>query len=291
MKKLIAFLFWIKLLWLVSYTGCNGKSARMLSFLSRCKADEKEPYSYRGRNGPKFWGETFPACNGKEQSPIAINSRTAPRDANLPKLFMHNYDIPVTKATIENNGNSIQVNPMDGVARTIFINGATYSLDQMHFHWGDDYNNGAEHIIDGIQYAMEMHFVHLTPNNQIAVVGVFFQEQSQTSEALQNIIKEFPKVTFKDMTTQLTSPVNLTNLVPSNPASFYFYPGSLTNPPCTEGVTWFVLPKPLPVGLDQMKKFRSLNSARRSKATRGCTIQKNFRPSQPINHRTVVISQ
>jgi len=259
-----------------------------------CPASQEEPWSYRGRNGPRFWGQTFPDCDGMNQSPISINSADAQRDENLAQLDMENYDKPITEATIENNGHSIELQPKDGVNRTISVNGKTYYLHQLHFHWGSRSYKGSEHDVDGVHYAMEMHLVHLSEQNDIAVVGVFFEEGNDNNEELQQIVDRFPDLKYKHSETELKpeSSINLNNLLPSNPASFYRYDGSLTTPECAEGVVWSVLVKPISVGSSQMNDFRcKLYSVQEEDASKGCKLVNNFRPVQPQNDRQVLLSQ
>ncbi|GBM35061.1 Carbonic anhydrase 2 [Araneus ventricosus] len=141
-----------------------------------CAVDDTEPWSYHGKtNDPSAWGETYPSCYGSNQSPIAIKTGETVIDADAGKLEMKNYGIPITKATIINNGHSAQITPKDDVARTIEVEGSVYTFQQLHFHWGSRYDQGSEHTLDGRRYALEAHFVHTNKDNAIAVVGVFFQ--------------------------------------------------------------------------------------------------------------------
>jgi len=257
----------------------------------QCPADKEESWTYRGLKGPYFWGGEFPECNGQNQSPIEIDSVDVETDTNLAQLALVNYESVVTSATIENNGHTVEIVPTDGVSRTIEVNGEEYGLNQLHFHWGFTYSEGSEHIIDGVQYAMEMHLVHLSHDGKIAVVGIFFQEQQEDNQDLQPIVEQLQNVEYKENSSTLTSNLDLNSLLPANPTSFYRYAGSLTTPGCAEGVTWNVVSQPLGVGKNQMKEFRKLFSATKDKATIGCTMAPNYRPPQDLNGRTVYASQ
>ncbi|GFQ85037.1 carbonic anhydrase 2, partial [Trichonephila clavata] len=121
-----------------------------------CKIDDEEQWSYNGHtNGPSAWGERYPTCFGKQQSPVAINTNDVIIDLYAEKLQMKNYDIAIAKATIINNGHSAQVTPKDNVARTIEVDGSTYTFQQLHFHWGSRYDQGSEHTLDDVRYALE----------------------------------------------------------------------------------------------------------------------------------------
>ncbi|KFM77634.1 Carbonic anhydrase 2, partial [Stegodyphus mimosarum] len=231
--------------------------------LSSCPAEAKEPWSYRGKNGPPFWGERYPMCYGKEQSPVAIYSQSAVPDDTLKKLALENYDIPVTSAKVENNGHTVQLTPTDNQDRTISIGGTTYRLAQLHFHWGDVYYRGSEHTLDGVQYAMEMHLVHMSQDGEIAVVGVFLKEEMNNNEELNPFVQLLPELLYKGTSTELKSELNLNGLMPQNPVSYYRYQGSLTTPPCDEGVTWSVAKQLIPVGRNQMAEFRKLYSVKK----------------------------
>jgi len=257
---------------------------------SPCPADSKQEWSYRGRNRPMYWGEKFPECYKQQQSPIDIDTRQVKMDANLAKLTLQNYGIPVTQAKVENNGHSIEVVPDSSVVRSIEIDGSTYTLRQFHFHWGKSFNQGSEHTIDDQQYALEVHLVHINEKNEIAVVGVIFEEDKPNDE-LEKLVKLLKKLKYKGDETELDTSLILENLLPENPISYYRYKGSLTTPGCHEGVTWSVSPKIVSVGKEQMAEFRKLFSTKQSEADPECTIADNVRPVQPLYGRTVSLSQ
>ncbi|GFT53615.1 carbonic anhydrase 6 [Nephila pilipes] len=253
-----------------------------------CKADDEEPWSYHGRNnGPSAWGERFPTCFGREQSPIAIKTKDTILDISAKKLLMKNYEIPITKATIVNNGHSVQITPRDNVARTIEIQGCTYTFQQLHFHWGSRYDRGSEHTLNDVRYALEAHFVHSSKDNAIAVVGVLFQAGTRNNAAFQPISNVLPCIPFKDNSVDLQSNLILNQLLPSNPASYFHYDGSLTTPGCSENVSWFVLKAINQIGEQQLTELRNLYSTTKNKANAACKIIDNFRPLQPLNGRTV----
>lgn len=269
----------------LSALGCSTESS---GFFNRCPAQRREPWSYAGFNGPLFWGLRYPDCYQRQQSPIDIKTNDVQEDENLEELNLINYDKPLTTARIENNGHSIEITPEDDIARQIMVGEDLYNLHQFHFHWGSNSSKGSEHTIDNKAYAMELHFVHLNQNEDIAVVGVFFEEQDNDNPELQKIVDELPKVQYKGSEAQMESSLNLENLLPSNPTPFYRYMGSLTTPECAEGVTWSVLPEPIPVGSDQMKVFREkLFSTKEEDAQDSCKLVNNFRPVQRLNGRQV----
>lgn len=279
----------VSLLLLVQFTAASfGFHNNLLDDTSECPADSDERWSYRGNNGPIYWGEIASTCYGEQQSPIDIDSSTAELDMDLADLVMTNYNTPVTNARIVNNGHTVQMYTEDGVERCIIIEGIKYCLKQLHFHWGDNYERGTEHTIDGQHLALEMHLVHLNENNEIAVLGVMYEEVDDTNEDLHNIVCALSRLRYKDTNTQVSS-VNLDKLLPENKSAFFRYKGSLTTPNCSEGVTWSVLATLNTVGSSQMDEFRKIYSTTPDKAEDACTLSNNFRPVQPLNDRRVTM--
>ena len=223
-------------------------------------ADHAPHWGYGGEHGPEKWGDMeagFAACkHGKEQSPIDIRNATK---SALPTL-----DFKYTKSSAEvvNNGHTIQVNLVDGGA--LNLDGVPYKLVQFHFH------TPSEEKIDGKAYPMEVHLVHQSAKGQLAVVAVLLTE-GKANAALGPVFKNLPQA--EGSKTTLGANFNAAGLLPA--ARGYFrYVGSLTTPPCSEGVRWQVLKQPVEVSKAQLAAFRKLYNM-------------NARPVQPLNGRKV----
>ena len=223
-------------------------------------ADEAPHWGYGGEHGPKKWGDMeagFSACKlGKEQSPIDI--RNAKKSA-LPAL-----DFKYTKSSAEvvNNGHTIQVNLVDG--GVLNLDGVPYRLVQFHFH------APSEEKINGKAYPMEAHLVHQSTEEKLAVVAVMLTE-GRANTALGPVFKNLPQTEGSKKT--LGANLSAAELLPA--AHGYFrYIGSLTTPPCSEGVRWQVLKQPVEVSKAQIAAFRKLYNM-------------NARPVQPLNDRKV----
>lgn len=228
-------------------------------------------WDYQGKRGPRFWGKLdpdFSLCEeGKNQSPIDI-AKTTP--ATLPKLqadfspaklqIVHHEHI----ADEINNGHTIQVNYSEG--DTLSIGDTNYELIQFHFH------SPSEHTVKGRHYPMEIHFVHKAPSGNLAVVGVFV-EQGTHNAAFDPIWANLPKQQGVVSHYEHVQ-VNVDDLLPHSTKS-YRYDGSLTTPPCSEGVKWIVMQSPIQLSAAQIKQFTSL-------------IKANNRPVQPLHHRVTV---
>lgn len=228
-------------------------------------------WDYQGERGPRFWGKLdadFALCEtGQSQSPIDI-AKTSP--ATLPKLqadfspaklqIVHHEHI----ADEINNGHTIQVNYSEG--DTLTIGDTTYELIQFHFH------SPSEHTVKGKYYPMEMHFVHKSASGALAVVGVFIEKGAHNA-AFDPIWANLPKQQGVVSHYEHVQ-VNVDDLLPHSTKS-YRYDGSLTTPPCSEGVKWIVMQSPIQLSAAQIKKFTSL-------------ITVNNRPVQPLHHRVTV---
>ncbi|XP_077349090.1 carbonic anhydrase 13-like isoform X3 [Lithobates pipiens] len=118
-------------------------------------------WGYAAHNGPEVWHNLFPLANGDRQSPIDIITQDANYDPSLMPLHF-SYD-PCSAKVIINSGHTFTLEFDDGEDKSVLSGGplhGTYRLRQLHFHWGpcDDY--GAEHKVNGTDYAAELHLVH-----------------------------------------------------------------------------------------------------------------------------------
>ncbi len=221
-------------------------------------------WSYEGEEGPEHWGELsedFSMCSeGWNQSPINLVNDV---HANLPELKFEYYSSLVDEI---NNGHSIQQNIKPGSFVRIPERGLSYELKQFHFH------SPSEHTVDGKSFAMEIHFVHSDENGELAVVGVLIDE-GEEHPVLSQLWAFMPE--NPGDTNQKPIGIEETNLLPPT-REYYAYSGSLTTPPCTEGVSWVVLKTPIHASAEQIATFKN----RVGQATN--------RPVQPIHARMIL---
>jgi carbonic anhydrase len=189
-------------------------------------AHAKPHWGYNGAQGPAAWGALSPewaACEaGKAQSPIDIEPK-----AGQASPITFNYR--PTPATLVDNGHTLQVNVAPG--STIVIDGNSFQLVQFHVH------TPSEHTIAGEHYPMELHLVHRDGAGKLAVVGIMYDAGAE-SKALEPVWSKWPKRTGVE--DKLRKPFDPNRLLPETRTA-YRYNGSLTTPPCSEGVTWNVL--------------------------------------------------
>jgi carbonic anhydrase len=219
-------------------------------------------WTYEGEEGPANWGELDPdyaACSqGAAQSPIDI---TNPTHGDLPDITFAEQSLSPIK--IINNGHTIQVNAPTG--NTIAFDDVTYELTQFHFH------SPSEHKIEGEAQAMELHLVHKDTEGNLAVLGVLLKEGAEHA-ALKPVFDNMPPAAGPEQSVDGT--IMLSALLPAD-KSTYRYDGSLTTPPCSEGVKWIVFVQPMEVSTEQIDAFRKL-------------YMENARPPQDLNGREVV---
>jgi carbonic anhydrase len=224
-------------------------------------ADPAHSWTYFGEHGPQHWADLSPefaACgSGKAQSPIDI---AYPHAAQLPPI---QFAYSASPLKVIDNGHSIQVNYAPG--STISIAGKTYELVQFHFH------HPSEEEISGKQSPMVAHLVHKDSQGKLAVVAVLI-EQGDPNPLINALWDNLPPRKNKEVESDSVE-VNAADLLPSN-HNYYTFDGSLTTPPCTEGVSWYVLETPVSFSKAQIEKFASIYPG-------------NARPIQPLNNRVV----
>ncbi|XP_051825914.1 carbonic anhydrase 2-like isoform X2 [Antechinus flavipes] len=249
-----------------------------------------------GVNGPEKWHEAFPIARGKRQSPVEIEFSKTLYDGSLKPLQI-TYD-PSDAKRIINNGHSFNVEFDDSTDTSVLSGGpliGKYRLIQFHFHWGSSTNvEGSEHILDGKQYAAELHLVHwntkyesfkvaVTKDDGLAVIGIFLEVGHDKPE-LQKIINAMSNIRTKGENVAFTN-FNPACLLPEC-LDYYTYPGSLTTPPLLECVTWIVLKEPICLSHAQMKEFYCLYfTAEGEKPAKHMMC--NWRPVQPLNDRII----
>jgi carbonic anhydrase len=198
---------------------------------------------------------------GERQSPIDLAGKTKAKTLNLLKM-KYVVDLP----DFFNSGHAVQVNTTVDYQGTLYVGKDAYPLTQYHFH------APSEHVIGSKIFAGELHFVHIRPDGRMAVVGVFLEE-GEPNPAFQTILDNVP-ATAKTHNKDSGIKLNPRSLLPKDKKHFYTYAGSLTTPPCHEGVQWFMLAKPITVSPDQIAKLESL-------------YDRNNRLPQTLNDRTV----
>ncbi|GAB6039732.1 carbonic anhydrase family protein [Endothiovibrio diazotrophicus] len=219
------------------------------------------PWGYSGEEGPEHWGQLSPdyhLCGtGRNQSPVDLGGFI---QAELPPLALH-YQAGGTR--VVNNGHTIKVDYAPG--STLQVNGRPYELKQFHFH------SPSENLIAGDSFPMEMHLVHADADGNLAVIGVMFEE----GEANAELAKAWAAMPDHRGSAAPASTIDVNGLLPAD-RDYFRYNGSLTTPPCSEGVTWLVMKHTATASKAQIEAFQHVMH------------HPNNRPVQPINARTIL---
>jgi carbonic anhydrase len=235
--------------------------AAVAAFSAAALADEHAHWSYSGATGPEHWASEDPAftlCgSGKHQSPIDIEQATT---ESLPAIEFAYQPVALT---VTDTGHSFQVNVAPGSGGGITVGGEHYDLVQFHFH------RPSEERFDGHAYAMVAHLVHKNAKGELAVVAVLIHS-GQANAFLAPVFDHFPA----KGTPEASVPGQTVNLGEFLPAKhgYYTFDGSLTTPPCSEHVRWFVLKNAVQASAAQVQQFAA-------------RYPHDARPVQPLNDR------
>ncbi|XP_013787426.1 carbonic anhydrase 6-like, partial [Limulus polyphemus] len=224
-------------------------------------------WSYHGDKGLENWPET---CKGNKQSPINIEKNKAQTNNSLGSITFVNYDKPLYKPFLVNNGHSGERECSDD-QRWRF--GGKLQIPQLHFHWGSQDSIGSEHTVDNKTYSMEMHLVHYNSKycsdeaskypDGLAVVAVLFIVKNNIKSRFSAFTDILKNIRHEGNTTAMSeyeSSVDLTlkSVLPQQTTPFYRYSGSLTTPPCSEVILWTVLADPVKIGKTEVCYFDCL---------------------------------
>lgn len=263
----------ILLVWLLASASCTLKrkdqqdemvDSTTITAQSQETEDWYHPadWSYHGENPPEQWAEINDAyrdCGGEIQSPIDIIG-------SIPIMELKALQINYSPSPLHiiNNGHTIQANYDEG--STMIFSHRKYPFIQFHFHCP------SEHLIKGQRFPMEIHLVHVDSESEIAVIAVMVEEGSESpffTALCDSLPEKGRSIRREDIT------INAGDLFSGISTRYYTYIGSLTTPPCTEGVNWIVMMEPAQASSQQIEKIKNLMP------------DNNARPVQPLNQRPI----
>jgi carbonic anhydrase len=242
----------------------RAEKAAALPGAAHAGAGHDVHWTYNGETGPAVWGGLKPefqlCAAGKRQSPIDIRGGIA---VDLDPV---QFDYRSTGFNVVDNGHTVQANL--GTGNSIQVGGRRYELVQFHFH------RPSEERVNGRQYDMSVHLVHKDPEGRLAVVGLLL-ERGAAQQVVQSVWNNLPLEKGEEQITD--DVVDLNHLLPAE-RGYYTYMGSLTTPPCSEGVLWMVMRQPVQVSQSQIDIFSRL-------------YPMNARPIQSASGRLIKQSQ
>lgn len=228
-------------------------------------ASENIHWSYDGETSPIHWGdlsEDFGLCkSGKNQSPINIENTYRSNIEHKIQIFYKSQP-----SNVVYNGHTVQVDNFDD-KNYIILDGKKFILKQFHFHIP------SENLVEGKNYPLELHFVNMSSDGQIVVVATMFDVGDENKE-LKKIWKYLPK--NENIYVKIKEHIDLEQIIPNN-KNYYRFSGSLTTPPCSEGVTWVVFKNNLSISDKQLNLLKNVFNNK-----------SNNRPLQKINGRLIV---
>ncbi|WP_347551393.1 carbonic anhydrase family protein [Pseudalkalibacillus hwajinpoensis] len=243
--------------------GCSLETTKEID---ENQAVEDVKWSYEGETGPSNWDTLHPefaTCGkGEKQSPINIDESNVELNEELEAIGI-NYQS--TDFSFENNGHTVQLNDQSR-DNSIELQGEEYTLQQLHFHIP------SENTMNGDHFAMEAHLVHENEAGDLAVLGLLIEEGDENP-----ILAEvFSNIPAQNNDEELSSNIKLDSLLPEEKSTFR-YSGSLTTPPCSEGVSWIILEEAIELSEEQIEAFSE-------RFPHG-----NARGTQPLNSREVYV--
>lgn len=227
-------------------------------------SDHAAHWGYDHGLSPAEWSGIAPACSGPQQSPIDLRSHLV-RHGTRHELELEYQD---TRFEVLNNGHTLQATPQSGVQNYIELAGERYSLAQFHLH------TPSEHVVDGRTHAMELHLVHIHPSGKVAVVAAFFDVGEHNDVLGELFERTRGELSQPGEHVRLSAEIDPAELLPAH-SRVAHYAGSLTTPPCTEGVQWSIEMNPQTLSRQQLEALRAV-------------FPHNARPIQPLNHRRLV---
>ena len=241
-------------------------SAQPLAPVTSTSLSEAGDWSYTGTYDPDRWGELpgYGLCStGQQQTPIPLWSLSAlPLDLAPPS-----FHYGATPLRMVNKGSTVEFTYAPGsFIRSL---GTDYTLAQFHFH------TPSEHTLDAVSYPLELHMVHVDASGAPAVVVGVFIKRGAANTALATAFNNLPQ-SKGDVSQPAGASINAAHLLPGNLTHFR-YQGSLTTPPCTEGIRWYVMRTPIEMSDAQIATYQNLPQ-----------LNPSARPLQPVNGRTVL---
>lgn len=219
-------------------------------------------WTYEGAEGPASWGALSPeykACaDSKTQSPIDLGGAVSARRSAIDERFRPSAFV------LFHNGHTVQAALDRG--NTLVVDSVPFQALQFHFH------HPSEHTIKGKAYPAEVHLVHRSATGQLAVLGILVTKADNDNPNFDQFLEHLPMVANDSV--RFSTPINVGTFLgmSEKDEESFFYEGSLTTPPCTEGVRWIVRQRP--IGASTRQLLRLIKA-----------LGENARPTQPVNGR------
>ncbi|NIG60040.1 carbonic anhydrase 9 [Pontoporia blainvillei] len=244
--------------------------------------------AHRDKKGAPPWPQVSPACAGRFQSPVDIRPEFTAFCPALRPLELLGFELPPQpELRLRNNGHTVQLSLPPGLEMALGP-GQEYRALQLHLHWGAAGRPGSEHTVGGHRFPAEIHVVHLSTAfakadealgrpGGLAVLAAFLQEGPEENSAYEQLLSHLGEIAEEGL--------DVSALLPSDLSRYFRYEGSLTTPPCAQGVIWTVFNQTVKLSAKQLHALSdSLWGPDDSR------LQLNFRATQPLNGRIIEAS-
>ncbi|XP_036891910.1 carbonic anhydrase 9 isoform X2 [Sturnira hondurensis] len=256
------------------------------------KGDDHSRWRYGG--GPP-WPQVSPACSDRFQSPVDIRPELTVFCPALGPLELLGFELPpLPNLLLRNNGHTVVLSLPPGMVMALGP-GREYRALQLHLHWGSADRPGSEHTVGGHRFPAEIHVVHLSTAfakvneafgrpGGLAVLAAFLQEGPEENSAYEQLLSHLEEIAEEDSETWVPG-LDVSALLPSDLSRYFRYEGSLTIPPCAQGVIWTVFNQTVKLSAKQLHTLSgSLWGPEDSR------LELNFRATQPLNGRMIEAS-
>nr|XP_528593.4 carbonic anhydrase 9 isoform X4 [Pan troglodytes] len=256
------------------------------------EGDDQSHWRY---GGDPPWPQVSPACAGRFQSPVDIRPQLAAFCPALRPLELLGFQLPpLPELRLRNNGHSVQLTLPPGLEMALGP-GREYRALQLHLHWGAAGRPGSEHTVEGHRFPAEIHVVHLSTAfarvdealgrpGGLAVLAAFLEEGPEENSAYEQLLSRLEEIAEEGSETQVPG-LDISALLPSDFSRYFQYEGSLTTPPCAQGVIWTVFNQTVMLSAKQLHTLSdTLWGPGDSR------LQLNFRATQPLNGRVIEAS-
>ncbi|XP_030740048.2 carbonic anhydrase 9 isoform X2 [Globicephala melas] len=256
------------------------------------KGDDHSHWRY---GGAPPWPQVSPACAGRFQSPVDIRPELTAFCPALRPLELLGFELPPQpELRLRNNGHTVQLSLPPRLEMALGP-GQEYRALQLHLHWGAAGRPGSEHTVGGHRFPAEIHVVHLSTAfakadealgrpGGLAVLAAFLQEGPEENSAYEQLLSHLGEIAEEDSETWVPG-LDVSALLPSDLSRYFRYEGSLTTPPCAQGVIWTVFNQTVKLSAKQLHALSdSLWGPDDSR------LQLNFRATQPLNGRIIEAS-
>ncbi|XP_035296568.1 carbonic anhydrase 6 isoform X2 [Cricetulus griseus] len=241
-----------------------------------------------------IWSKEYPDCGGLKQSPINLQTKKVKHSRSLKPLTFTGYGEEYLEFPMTNNGHTVQITLPPSMQMTD-SEGIVYKANQLHMHWGGAFLelSGSEHTINGIRRVIEIHIVHFNSKyrtyeeaksqaNGLSVLAILIEvDEFAENTYYTPITSQLINIQYPGQTTTLTN-IKIQDLFPGDIRYYFTYNGSLTTPPCTENVKWFLFRDTVKLSKAQVLKIETSLRNHHNQ-----TLQNIYRQIQPLNHRAV----